>query len=32
MAGLDAPGVERAIAEIWAAQRPARPVGVVGAR
>ena len=32
MAGLDAPGVERAIAEIWAVQRPARPVGVVGAR
>jgi 1-deoxy-D-xylulose-5-phosphate synthase len=32
MAGLDVPGVERAIAEIWAAQRPARPVGVVGAR
>ncbi len=32
MAGLDTPGVERAIAEIWAAQRPARPVGAVGAR
>ncbi len=32
MAGLDATGVERAIAEIWAVQRPARPVGVVGAR
>jgi 1-deoxy-D-xylulose-5-phosphate synthase len=32
MAGLDAAGIERAIGEIWAAHRPARPAGVVGAR
>ncbi len=32
MAGLDTAGIERAVGEFWAAQRPARPAGVVGVR
>jgi 1-deoxy-D-xylulose-5-phosphate synthase len=32
MAGLDAAGVERAIAQIWAAERPVRAAGAVGTR
>ncbi|HEX7373467.1 MAG TPA: 1-deoxy-D-xylulose-5-phosphate synthase [Steroidobacteraceae bacterium] len=32
MAGLDTAAIERAIGDIWAAHRPVRPAGVVGAR
>jgi 1-deoxy-D-xylulose-5-phosphate synthase len=32
MAGLDSAAIERAVGEFWAAHRPARPAGVVGAR